>query len=252
MPNVGTPSSLIDLAVVADDAGWDGFFVWDHVNALPQMHDPWVVLGAMAARTTRVRLGTLVTPVPRRRPWKLAKEVVTLDHVSEGRAILGVGLGVPVDAEYGAFGESTSVPEHAARLDEALPLLDAFLRGDRVDHDGEHYQVHAQLDPPALQTPRPPIWAAATVGRDRPLARALRVDGIYPLSGLAAPTPAELSALVERLNPPAGFDVVGVLTDSASADDLAAAGATWALDGPRHPEEPREELLARIAAGPPR
>jgi alkanesulfonate monooxygenase SsuD/methylene tetrahydromethanopterin reductase-like flavin-dependent oxidoreductase (luciferase family) len=250
MPNVGDPSALVELAAAADHAGWDGFFVWDHVNAMPQMHDPWVLLGAMAARTTRVRLGTLVTPVPRRRPWKLAKEVVTLDHLSEGRAVLGVGLGVPVDTEYAAFGESTLVREHAARLDEALPLLDAFLRGDRVDHEGDHYQVHAQLDPPSVQRPRPPIWAAASLGRDRPLARALRVDGVFPLSGLAAPTPAELAALVKRLDPPAGFDILGTLTDTASADALATAGATWAIDGPRHPEEPYDELRARVEAGP--
>jgi alkanesulfonate monooxygenase SsuD/methylene tetrahydromethanopterin reductase-like flavin-dependent oxidoreductase (luciferase family) len=137
MPNAGDPAELIELAVAAEQAGWDGFFLWDHVYATSaswaQMLDPWVILGAVATRTTTLRIGTLVTPIPRRRPWKLAKEVITLDHVSHGRAVLGVGLGAPADLEYGAFGEATSAKVRAARLDEALPLLDAFLRGGYVD-----------------------------------------------------------------------------------------------------------------------
>jgi alkanesulfonate monooxygenase SsuD/methylene tetrahydromethanopterin reductase-like flavin-dependent oxidoreductase (luciferase family) len=251
MPNVGDPAQLVDLAVAAERHGWDGFFLWDHINAMPQMHDPWVLLGAVAARTARVHVGTLVTPVPRRRPWKLAKEVVTLDHLTGGRAVLGVGLGVPVEQEYAAFGESPVVREHAERLDEALPLLDGFLRGERVDHDGVHYQVHAQLDPPAVQQPRPPIWAGITVSGGRPLARARGVDGIFPLAGLRAPTPDEIADLLRRLDPPDGYDVVGVLSEVAGAAELRDAGATWAIDGPDGPEEPLGDILARIEDGPP-
>jgi alkanesulfonate monooxygenase SsuD/methylene tetrahydromethanopterin reductase-like flavin-dependent oxidoreductase (luciferase family) len=253
MPNVGDAAALVEMAVTAERAGWDGFFLWDHIHAMPQMHDPWVLLGAVAARTERIRLGTLVTPVPRRRPWKLAKEVVTLDHLSGGRAILGVGLGAPVDMEYAAFGETTNVREHAARLDEALPLLDAFLRGDRVDHEGEHYRVHAQLDPPAVQRPRPPIWVATTVRQGRPLERARGLDGIFPLSGLRAPGPTELADLVARLGVADSDDyaVVGVLTESQGAAELAAVGVTWAIEGPDGPEESFVEVRGRIAAGPP-
>ncbi|MGH8774705.1 MAG: LLM class flavin-dependent oxidoreductase [Jiangellaceae bacterium] len=80
MPNAGDPLELVELAVTADEAGWDGFFLWDHVQALPDMHDPWVLPGAVAARTSRVRLATMVTPVARRRPWKLAKEIIALDR----------------------------------------------------------------------------------------------------------------------------------------------------------------------------
>lgn len=251
VPNVGDPARLVELAVAAEAAGWDGFFLWDHVNALPETHDPWVMLGAIAVRTARVRLGTLVTPVPRRRPWKLAKEVVTLDHLSRGRAVLGVGLGVPVDTEYAAFGETTVVREHAERLDEALPLLDAFLRGERVDHDGEHYSVHAQLDPPAVQRPRPPIWAAATIGANRPLARARRVDGVFPLAGLSAPTPEDLASMVASLDPPDGYEVLSLLSGTATALELADAGATWVLDGPRGPDESIADVQARIEDGRP-
>lgn len=153
-----------------------------------------VLLGAIAARTSRVRLGTLVTPVPRRRPWKVAKEVTTLDHLSGGRAVLGVGLGFPPDIEYGAFGEPTDVRVHGAKLDEALPIIDRLLRGDPVDHDGEHYQVHAHLNPPAVQRPRPPIWVAATLPHRRPLARARRWDGIFPISAERGPLMPSLSA----------------------------------------------------------
>jgi len=138
VPNAGDATQLVNLAVTAEEAGWDGFFLWDHLqlDALrrPPMHDPWVLLGAIAARTSRVRLGTMITPIPRRRPWKLAKEIITLDHLSAGRVIVGVGLGVPAEAEYGAFGEPTGTRLRAAMLDEALPILDSFLCGEPVDH----------------------------------------------------------------------------------------------------------------------
>ncbi|WP_163741370.1 LLM class flavin-dependent oxidoreductase [Phytoactinopolyspora halotolerans] len=252
MPNVGDPGALVELAVVAERAGWDGFFLWDHVNAMPRMLDPWVVLGAVAARTERTLLGTLVTPVPRRRPWKLAKEVVTLDHLSGGRAVLGVGLGAPAEAEYGAFGESVDQREHGARLDEALPLLDAFMRGERVDHDGEFYSVHAQLDPPAVQRPRPPIWVAATIRRARTMARARRMEGVFPSAGPRVPTPEELAEMVAELDRPDGFDVVGVLTDAAGPGELEAAGVTWALDFPEGETETRDQRRMRIEEGPPK
>jgi alkanesulfonate monooxygenase SsuD/methylene tetrahydromethanopterin reductase-like flavin-dependent oxidoreductase (luciferase family) len=160
MPNAGDPRDLVELAIVAESTAWDGFFLWDHLQldaaSRPAMLDPWVVLGAIAARTTRIRIGAMVTPLARRRPWKLAKEITTLDHLSHGRVIVGVGLGVPPDIEYGAFGEPVEARVHAAMLDEGLPLLDSFLRGDPVDHDGEHYQVHAHLSPAAFQRPRRP------------------------------------------------------------------------------------------------
>lgn len=253
MPNVGDPATLVEFAAAADRAGWDGFFLWDHIHALPGL-DPWVVLGAIAVRTRTVRLGTLVTPVARRRPWKLAKEVCTLDQLSGGRAVLGVGLGIPADAEYGAFGEPVAARTHAAMLDEALPLLDSFLRGERVDHEGEHYQVHAQLEPASVQRPRPPIWVAATLPNRRPVERARRWDGIFPLRAGAAgsPGPSELKRLVDELQQPAGFDVLGVLSDSITAAELAEAGVSWAIDGPRSPDEPWDAVRRRIDAGPPR
>src|SRR5688500_9701630 len=120
-PNVGDAEWLVDLGVAAERAGWDAFFLWDHVHLIRTMaldvFDPWVVLGAVARETERVRLGTMVTPVPRRRPWKLAKEITTLDHLSGGRAVIGVGLGEPADDEFGSFGEPTDPRERGELLD---------------------------------------------------------------------------------------------------------------------------------------
>ena len=256
MPNAGSPGDLVDLAVSAERSGWDGFFLWDHLQydvvGRPPMHDPWVLLGAIAARTSRVRLGTMVTPVARRRPWKLAKEIATLDHLSAGRVIVGFGLGVPVETEYAAFGEPTQLRVHAAMLDEALPLLDAFLRGEPVDHEGEHYHVTAHLSPAGFQRPRPPFWIAATLPHAKPVARARRWDGIFPLDSRTGPPSAQaLAELVDTIDPPPGFDVVGTLLPHISATDLADAGATWAMDGPASPTETFTEVLARIATGPP-
>lgn len=256
MPNGGDPAALIQLAVDLESAGWDGFYVWDHLQLGPAdlapTLDPWVLLGAIAARTTRLRLGTLVTPVPRRRPWKLAKEIATLDQLSGGRVVVGVGLGVPPETEYAAFGEPAEPKLHAAKLDEALPVLDGFLRGDRVEHTGEHYQVEAQLAPAALQRPRPPIWVAAMLPYRRGVERARRWDGIFPLSAKTGPvTPAGIAELVADLAPGPDYDVVAALAPHAPADELADAGATWAIDGPSGPDVSFAETRARLLAGPP-
>lgn len=258
LPMIESATRLVELAIATEEAGWDGFFLWDHLRldaSAPDVHDPWVLLGAAAARTSRVRLGTLVTPVARRRPWKLAKEVTTLDHLSGGRAVLGVGLGVPVDLEYAAFGESDQPRVHAAKLDEALPVLDAFFRGEQVDHDGEHYSIHARLAPGSVQQPRPPIWVAGTVPNKRPMERALRWDGYFPLdfhSGDAGLTASALASVVERMAPPEGFDIVTLYTGASTPAELERAGATWLIDGPDPDDKGMAEMERRILAGPPR
>ena len=256
MPNMGRAGDLVELAVAVEEAGWDGFFLWDHLRfdaeLDPPVHDPWVLLGAIAVRTSRIRLGTLVTPVPRRRPWKLAKELVTLDHLSAGRVILGVGLGVPLQEEYADFGEVADQRVHAARLDEGLTLLDGFLRGDRVEFQGEHYQVDAQLNPATVQRPRPPIWVAATLPARPGVRRAAKWDGIFPLHRTGVLPADKLAELVAELEPGPGFDIVAATGPDAAPDELAQAGATWLIDGPEGPEEPFDELRRRLTAGPPR
>ena len=173
----------MQLAVHVEAEGWDGFFVWDHVQIYAgagfEVHDPWMLLAAVARATSRVRLGAMVSAPSRRRPWNLAKQIVTLDHLSGGRAVVGVGLGFPDEDEFAAFGEEVDLRVRAERTDEALSIIDRVLRGEAVDHDGAHFSMHAALLPAAVQSPRPPIWIAATPPHGRPLARAARWDGVY-------------------------------------------------------------------------
>ena len=168
IPNFAEPDRLVQLAIATDRNGWDGFFLWDHIladraEAVP-VSEPWTVLAAVATATTHVRLGTMVTPVARRRPWVLARQVTTVDHLSGGRAVLGVGLGVPPDAEYGAFGESAAPRDHAALLDEGLAIIDALWTGDRVDHRGSaHHLDGVRFAPVPVQRPRVPVWSACSL-----------------------------------------------------------------------------------------
>lgn len=182
LPNVGDPGALVEFAAAMEAVGIDAVLLWDGFQHQPDALDtidPWTLLGAMAWATDRIRLGTGVTPISRRQPWKLGKELITLDHLSRGRAVLAVGLGAPDEQEFHAFGDRASLRERASRTDEGLEVLDQLLRGERVDHDGVHHRVHAHLRPPAHQSPRPPIWIAATAPHRRPLERAKRWDGVY-------------------------------------------------------------------------
>src|SRR4051812_655971 len=193
VPPFTNVSTVVDLAVAAEASGWDGFFLWDHVHwhreAGKDIHDPWVLLGALAQATERVWLGPLVTPLARRRPHIVAKHVTTLDHLSAGRVVLGVGLGSPLADEFGAFGEPTEPGAVAKTLDADLDLLDAYLRGEPTTLHG----VDAHLRPAAVQQPRPPIWVAAVAPHRRPLARAARWDGVVPIAaGTGFMTPSEV------------------------------------------------------------
>lgn len=182
----GNPQNLLALALDAEQAGWDGFFIWDHIllyrrSDIPFV-DAWVMLGAIAARTERLRLGPMITPVARRRPWKLAREVISLDHLSRGRAILGVGLGAPPDAEFECFGEDPSDTVRAQKLDEALSVLDGLWSGETFNHHGKYFDIKdVKFVPRAVQTPRAPVWVAGFWPNKPPVRRAARWDGIFPL-----------------------------------------------------------------------
>lgn len=238
--NVGDPAALADWAADIEADGWDGVFVWDHLQMFAdrrlEMCDPWMLLGVMATRTRRLRLGTGVTPVSRRRPWKLAKEVVTLDHLSRGRAVLGVGLGGPDADEFHAFGDYATRKERAARTDEALPIIDRILRGESVDHAGDHYEMRARLLPAAYQDPRPPIWIAATPPYQRPLRRAARWDGVFvnartPETEAHLLSPAELADyLADMERPGDGFDVVAIRNVDHPPEAYREIGVTWLLE----------------------
>ena len=278
IPNFGDfadADTVARVAAAAEAAGWDGLFVWDHVvhhkRDRRSFGDPWMLLTAAALATTRIKLGPLVTPVARRRPQQLARQVSTLDNLSGGRAIFGAGLGGPIEDEYGSFGEPTDPRLLAERLDEGLGLLDRYWSGKSVAHDGRHF--HAQdvtLLPTPVQRPRVPIWIGGYWPHRRPMRRAARWDGAVPMFESAThghiPPVAEVRELVAYVrshrdgDSDRPFEVVlggPSPTDAGAARDLLGplveAGATW-WDERRPIDEEINRLdlvLHRVEAGPP-
>ncbi|HEU5199002.1 MAG TPA: LLM class flavin-dependent oxidoreductase [Ktedonobacterales bacterium] len=185
VPNFGdwpNPRTLAELAREAEETGWDGFFLWDHLQTDPVMPfaDPWVALAAMAQQTERIRLGPLVTPLPRRRPWQVARETVSVDQLSGGRLVLGVGIGINGWREYSAFGEPTDKVLHGAMLDEGLEVLTSLWSGEPFSFQGQHYQAQdVCFLPKPVQQPRIPIWVAGIWPNKKPFRRAVRWDGIF-------------------------------------------------------------------------
>ncbi len=241
IPTLTEPDVIADLGVRAEAAGWDGVFLWEHTHGSPEVpvpvSDSWVVLGALAARTTRIRLGTAITPAGRRLPQELARQVVTLDHLTGGRAVLGVGLGEPPE-EHTAYGGTADRGTLAARLDEALVVLDGLWSGEPFTHHGEHFTVDgAQFVPTPVQRPRPPVWASCTHPHTAPLARAARCDGVILAKvvegGAIEPVPLDdVADAVARLPTGSGFDVAVAhpgLPDDGLLADLEAIGCTWTL-----------------------
>jgi len=260
----GDPRVLVDLARQAEDAGWDGFFLWDHVQYLTfePNADPWVALAAMAMATEKIRLGTMVTPLPRRRVAKLARETSTLDHLSGGRLILGVGLGAPELPEFTGFGDEGDLKTRGAMLDEGLDVLAALWSGEPVQHAGTHYRVETPGFAPPVQRPRIPVWVAGTWPARRPLRRAARWDGVVPITKdalegklVAADHVRELRRYIsEHRIATTPFDVVQFgstrdASDSAIVGDYVEAGATWWLEYVMPPLEKSQE---RLRKGPPR
>ena len=267
----GTATQQLEQAVLADEAGWDGVFVWEAAYGV----DAWTLLAAMAQRTTRVRLGTMLTPLPWRRPWKVASQAVTLDQVSGGRAILAVGLGA-VDTELGKTGEETDRRVRAEMLDEGIDLLAGLWEG-RLRFSGRHYQVDlaAREDlgrvARAVQQPRIPIWVVGAWPRPKSMRRVLRCDALLPVcmdeSGFRATTPDDVRAMLRWLDEHGGvrpgFDVV--MEGETPADDPAGAGAvvapwaeagcTWWLEArwemPHDSAERMRQVRERLEAGPP-
>jgi alkanesulfonate monooxygenase SsuD/methylene tetrahydromethanopterin reductase-like flavin-dependent oxidoreductase (luciferase family) len=280
--------ALAGLAREAQAAGWDGFFIWDHMvfGGFP-IADPWIALSAIALATSRIRIGPMVTPMPRRRPVKLARETITLDHLSNGRLILGVGIGAgPCEYEY--LGEEGDPKVRGEMLDEGLEVLTRIWSGEPFSFDGKHYSIHgtsgweqsatpgeARFQPPSLQQPRIPVWVAGTWPNKPPFRRAARWDGVYPIKAsktFELLTPAEVREISAYTRDHRGsavpFDIVipgQTEGDSAAADvervaPYAEAGATWWLEdlqpwrfgwqeqGPW----PVEEMRERVRCGPPR
>ncbi len=266
----GDPRHLAALASVAESSGWDGVFLEDYIvhwdRELPTF-DPWICLAAMALATSRVRLGTTVTPLARRRPWKVAREVATLDHLSNGRMILGIGLGDGRGRDFSGFGEEPDARVRAARLDEGLAILAGVWSGRPFSFDGTHYRVEEQtFSPTPIQTPRVPVWIGGSARRAGPVRRAAQWDGMVPV-----PTNDELgagehltaddvralrSAIEAERSDRSTFDIA--LGGMARAEDsererahiasVAEAGATWWMEWIRAADF--ETMRRAIARGP--
>ena len=250
----GDPAVLIDLAVAAEGRGWDGFFLWDHL-----MHrvdgpyvDAWIALAAIAARTDRLRIGPLITPFPRRRPWKLAREAVSLDHLSHGRLVLGAGIGTDHSREFTAFDEPSDVRTRAELLDEGLDIVTQLWTGEPVHHSGRHFHVDdARFLPRPLQHPRIPIWCGAHWPNRPPLRRAARYDGVVPIGDLPPQAVTELVTEVGRhRTSQEPFDVaIASWTATAAPPEYAATGATWWLEA-FQPDTPLETARRAVEQGP--
>jgi alkanesulfonate monooxygenase SsuD/methylene tetrahydromethanopterin reductase-like flavin-dependent oxidoreductase (luciferase family) len=279
IPNFGDFADARTVAAVAsaaERAGWDALFVWDHVvhakHRRRTFGDPWMLLTAAALATTRIRLGTLVTPVARRRPQQLARQVATLDALSGGRVVFGAGLGGPIEDEFGSFGEPTDPVVLAEHLDEGLELLGRYWSGEPVTHHGRHYQVQdVTLLPASVQRPRPPVWIAGHWPHRRPMRRAARWDGAVPMFGRGShgyvPAAGQVRDLAEyvhqqregRENDPFEIVVGGVSPAvTAEARDLLGplvdAGATWwderqPIDG--DDLDRLAPVMRRVEQGPP-
>lgn len=265
------PGFLVELAEAAEAAGWEAVLLEDYIdyqgNDTPTC-DPWVALAAMAMRTNRVLLGTGVTPISRRRPWRVAQEVATLDRLSHGRAVLGVGLGDRNDPTFERLGEATDLRTRAAMTDEGLEIIATLWQGEPLHYQGRHFRVHGvamRLTP--LRKPRVPIWIGGLWPRRGPVERAARWDGsmlgwkVDEEGKEVDLTPGEVRkqvAEIKRLRPQGleGYDFVmgGRRRKSDEAEErewireMEAAGATWWMEW--IPPAEADEMRAAVKRGP--
>jgi alkanesulfonate monooxygenase SsuD/methylene tetrahydromethanopterin reductase-like flavin-dependent oxidoreductase (luciferase family) len=269
----GSAQDYVSMARDAEAAGWDGVFAWDDIAVeRGDVFDPWVVLGAMAAVTERVTLGSMVFSLPRRRPWKVARESITLDHLSDGRLVVPVGLGGTWDGGYSRVStEDPSRRVRAEKLDECLDILALAWSGEAVSYQGTHYWMRdLKFDPPPIQRPRIPIWPIGAWPHPKSLRRAARWDGVIvaDMSGeeddegttrpdAVAGVAAWMAQHRESSEP---FDIVaeGITSgtdhaaDRALLEPLAEAGATWFIESRWEDDQSVDTIRERIHRGPPR
>jgi alkanesulfonate monooxygenase SsuD/methylene tetrahydromethanopterin reductase-like flavin-dependent oxidoreductase (luciferase family) len=250
------PTAVARLAAEAEEAGWDGVFVWDQLRwrePIREVADPLVTLTAIASATERVKLGPMVTPLARRRPAKVARETATLDRLSGGRLILGVGLGGDQFAgEFSRTGEQLDDKARGEMLDEALEILTGAWSGETVNHRGKHYLIDdVRFLPRPAQVPGIPVWVAAYTGNMKPLRRAARYDGFFPVNLENVDQFAQAVATVRDLrgDNPAPFDVAVELPPGTDVAPYAEAGATWWMTG-IEPGASLDEVRSVIREGP--
>lgn len=265
----GDIDRLVEYAQLAEEAGWDGIFLEEYFTYWRDQgvtYDTWLALTAIALRTKRIMLGTTVTPLPTRLPWKLAREIVTLDHLSHGRVILGLGLGDPHDR---SFGREIDMKTRAAMLDEGLEVLVGMMSGEPFSYQGTHYQVNeATFLPRPVQQPRIPIWLGGFWPRKAPARRAARWDGFCPAkvpdeNGNGDITPDDIRAIkdfiAQHRTSSEPFDIIAggstsgdPATMRAQVEPFIEAGATWWAEFILPDPDEIEQALERIKQGPPR
>lgn len=280
LPNFGPFSEvdrLLEMAQRAERAGWDGFFLWDHVAIPERMVEPMTVFAAIATVTGRIKFGPMITAPTRRRPWKLARECVTLDHLSGGRLILGVGLGAS-EYDFEHVGEVSDYRLRAGRTDEALAILDGLWRGEPFSFAGEHFQVDdLHFLPRPVQSPRIPIWVAGLWDNKPPMRRASRWDGAFPIGDGYTLSPEDWREVVTFVNEQrsttgntGAFDFVhsgitpndpeearAIVAPYADAgvtwwlEDISPVRVGWKLGDTWHEPWDVEQIVARIDDGPP-
>ncbi|MFX0069747.1 MAG: LLM class flavin-dependent oxidoreductase [Candidatus Hermodarchaeota archaeon] len=277
-PNSGgffeDPKDVANLARDAEKAGWDGFFVWDHLMLVRHpkepFYDPWMLLSLVATNTKKIKLGPMVTPVPRRRPWVLARECTTLDHLSDGRAMLGVGLGAP-DYEYANFGEDKNLKTRAQKLDEGLDIIQGLWSGEPFKYKGEHYQIRKTRFLPKPVNGSIPIFASCTYTPDfsikKPIHRAMKYNGLimahyeYPLKQVE---PNEVKEMVKYVNAhrnsngPFEFFLNGISPENLKErknkmKQYKEAGLTWWMEkiDAEYYENSYDKICDKIVQGPP-
>jgi alkanesulfonate monooxygenase SsuD/methylene tetrahydromethanopterin reductase-like flavin-dependent oxidoreductase (luciferase family) len=263
------PLILADMALEAEKAGWDGFFLWDHLVEWEQrvpLYDSFTCLAAIAVKTKRIRIGTTVTALPRLKPWNVARQTVTLDHLSGGRLILGVGLGVKESCDYARFGEVDDNRVLAEKLDESLDIITGLWKGKPFSYTGKHYRLGKSVFLPSTkQKPRIPIWVAASWPREAPFRRAAKWDGVIPLrfqGELLDPRglreALEYLRTIRKSSEPFQVASIGWTTgvnrkrNVEKVGTFAEAGTTWWLESLYTKRDSPEEMRNRIRLGPPK
>jgi hypothetical protein len=266
---VTDPRNVIELSAEAEKAGWDGVFVAEMIYG----PDAWVTLAGAAMHTERIKLGTMLSPVARMRPWKIASETATLDRISNGRVILAVGLGA-LETGYAEYGEVTDRKTRVELTEETLQIVTSLWKGEPFSFHGKHYQVDiTNLDKGMrdweirpVQTPHIPIWHAGTWPAGPSMRRALKYDGLLPnvfLDGRhASLTPEALAGMRALANETRGtdtpYDIIvegeSQANDPAEIEKMTAweqAGATWWIESSWSKQDDLDFLRTRITAGPP-
>ncbi len=263
------PRTLAELARDAERVGWDGFFLSDTVMfQKPQrapVVDSFTALAAIAVSTRRIRIGTTVTALPRRRPWIVARQTVSIDHLSNGRFVLGVGLGDPPNVEFETFGEDSDSRVRGEKLDEALEILVGLWSGEEFSYQGRHYRIDkATFLPRPMQKPRIPVWVGGSWPNKPPFRRAARWDGVIPVKDgrtdkLEPQNLREILAYIRKLGTSrAPFDVV-VVGSGKSQEEIdnrrrqyEQEGITWWLKYLVPYRDSPKEMREQILQGPPR